>query len=110
MEICMQLFVPVLAVTLLYLILYRTTWFKKNWKRKQPKLFFWLHVVLVSLSALLVLLHVASKLPFFGYIPLWMKLSGLALLLLFVLQFIVGILMKKKPNPKLFKLHRRLCQ
>ena len=103
-----MLFVPVLIITLLYLILYRTVWFKKNLKRKHSRLFFGLHVFFVSLSALLVLLHVFSKFPYFNFIPLWMKLSGLVMLLLFAVQFITGILMKRKPNPSLFKLHRKL--
>lgn len=105
------LFVPVLVVTALYLLFYRTQYFKKNIKRKNPKLFFNLHVILCVLSAVLVLLHVAARLPFFLYLPLGFRITGLAMLALLIAQFAIGIRMKmkkKKPNPKLFKYHRIL--
>lgn len=98
----------VLLLTVLYLLLYRTKYFKTKIKRKNPKFYFKLHVVLVSLSGILVLLHAVSKIPYFSYIPLWMNLSGIALLLLLVLQFYTGIRVKQKPNAKLMKLHRQI--
>lgn len=95
-----------LLITALYLLLYRTMWFKKNVKRKFPKEAFWLHVLLCVLSAALAIMHVSSKLPFFTHIPLLFRVSGIAMLSLLALQIVVGVMLKYKPNKRLFRIHK----
>lgn len=102
------LLMPVVLITIIYLLLYRTMWFKKNVKRKNPKLYFGLHVFLCAASLVLMLMHVYTKLPFFAMISIWMKLTGVLMLVLFIIQAVIGIKIKTKPNKNLFKLHRQI--
>ena len=103
-----ELFLPVLVISILYFAFYRTTYFKKNIKRKNPKLYFGIHVCLAVLSAVFVALHVSSKVAFFAMIPIWFKVTGILMLLLLVAQFVIGIRMKQKPNRNLFQYHRTI--
>lgn len=99
-------FVPVLAITAVYLLIYRTTYFKRNIKRNHREVWFGLHFVLGVASAVLAARHFLFKLPFLPVIPLPLLLTGIAMLALFVVQIGVGVYMKKHPNARLFAIHR----
>lgn len=99
-------FVPVLVITAVYILLYQTKFFKRKIKRLNPPIFFYLHMLAGILATYLAFRHFFRKLPALAHISDLMIITGAIMLVLFVVQIIVGVCIKCRPNAKLFKIHR----